>query len=390
MKRLALIFYAWKYDLIVLGLYSLTLAYMIKFYDVQSFDIKVHNFLLLDYLNEGHFPSPPGYYGAIYLVDQIFRYKYPLVLSALIILSFSFWWKYRLSFNCLQNQLPIDKKYIFLLTISLLFLSPIFIPAIDGSYWYLGKFTPTIWHNSTLIAVFPFCILLVKESLAWIETKNIKKIPILIGLGVLIMLIKPSFLFCFIPALPIFTYLQNPKEKSQIAFAIGIALILLLLLYLEKIWIFDLDPMIAKMYTVEERSEVTINPFRVHLHFSKEPIFDFLTSFPTTIIFLIFWGKKAFKSNLFGFSLLLLGFALAVYFIFSETGFRELHGNFYWQIPIALFFHYLSMVILVVKKFLNDEKKGTPAIVLFGIFYLIQFTFGLIYWHRLFFGHALN
>lgn len=390
MRRALQVFHRWKFDLIMLAVYFFTLAYMIKYYDVQSFDIKVHNFLLLDYLKEGAFPAPPGYYGAIYLVDLVFQYKYPLVLSALLILTFSFWWKYHLSFSWIQQQVRIDQRYVFLLTFSLLFISPIFIPSIDGSYWYLGKFTPTIWHNSTLIAVFPFCILLVRETLDWVASKEKKYLPRLLGLGVIIMLIKPSFLFCFIPALPVFAVWFYPQEKKMFAQAIGISITLLLLLFLEKLWIFDLDPMIAKMYTLEEQSQVVINPLRVHLHFSKEPIFDFLTSFPSTLVFLLFFGKKAFKSQIFLFSFLLLGFALAVYLIFAETGLRELHGNFYWQIPIALFLHYLSMVILVIQDFLKQGKRINLKIGIFGLVYLIQFLFGLVYWHRLFFGHALN
>ncbi|MBC6367509.1 hypothetical protein [Algoriphagus sp. AK58] len=390
MNRLIKFWSECKYDGFMLGLYFFTLAYMIKFYDVQSFDIKVHNFLLLDYLKEGYFPSPPGYYGAIFLLDKLIWYKYPLVLSALLILTASFWWKYHLSFTWIQESLQLKKNLTFFLTLSLLFLSPIFIPSIDGSYWYLGKFTPTIWHNSTLIAVFPFCILLVRETLDWLENPQRKKLINLLALSVLIMLIKPSFLFCYIPAFPIYAWLQNPREKKRLFTSLGLSGIVLFLLFLEKKWIFDLDPMIAKMYSPEERSDVVINPFRVHLHFSKEPFFDFLTSFPTTSVFLAFWGKKAFRSRFFGFSFLLLGFALAVYLILAETGFRELHGNFYWQIPVALFLHYLSMLIFVGEDFMESGRKMKLGFVLFCLMYLVQFSFGIAYWHRLFFGHALN
>lgn len=390
MSRLVGFFDRWKYDLLVLGMYFFTLAYMIKYYDVQSFDIKVHNFLLLDYLQEGYFPSPPGYYTAIFLLDLLIWYKYPLVLSALVILTASFWWKYRISLSMMETNLQIQQPFLFLLTASLLFLSPIYIPSIDGSYWYLGKFTPTIWHNSTLIASFPFCLLLFRQTLRWFASPEKKYLWQILGLSLVIMLIKPSFMFCFIPAFPVFTLIHFAKEKSRWAGAIVTSLVLLLILYLEKRWIFDLDPMIEKMYAPEERSSVIINPLRVHLHYSKEPWFDAITSFPTTLIFLIFWGKNAFKFPFFSFSSILLIFALAVYLIFSETGFRELHGNFYWQIPIALFLHYLSMVIWVGRNFIEKGKKISIPFLLFGLMYLTQVGFGLAYWHRLFVGHALN
>ena len=154
-------------DILVIGIYFFTLAFMIKYYDVQSFDIKVHIFYMMDYLAEGKFPAPPGYYFIIYVVDTFVQYKYPYVLAALLTLTFFSWWKYKITFSWLQKELNLDYRAIFLLVFSMLFLSPIFIPAIDDFYWYLGKFTPTIWHNSTIIAVFPFSILLFIQSLKW-------------------------------------------------------------------------------------------------------------------------------------------------------------------------------------------------------------------------------
>lgn len=380
----------WRFDILIIFLCLFTLAYMVKYYDVQTFDIKVHNFLLIDYLNEGAFPFPPGYFLLIYLLDFIISYKYPFVLSSLIVLTFFYWWKYNITYTWLLENVKFEPKYVFLITLSILFLSPIFIPAIDGPYWYFGKFTPTIWHNSTLITVFPFCILLVKKTLDWVEYKRNDSLIQLLGLGILIMLIKPSFMFCYIPALPIFAFSQTRKLSKELMFALGLSLVLFCLLVLEKFWIFDLDPMIDKLYTVEEQSKVVFRPLHVHLYFSKEPIFDFLSSFPTTFIFFILWGKKAFSSKFVTFSFILLVFAIAVYLLLSESGFREFHGNFYWQIPIALFLHYLSLLIFVFQGYLVNGRILTSKIIIFSTFYLVQVSFGLIYFLRLFTGYALS
>ncbi|GAB3218873.1 hypothetical protein J0A67_03665 [Algoriphagus aestuariicola] len=378
------------YDLVVVCLYFFTLAYMIKYFDVQSFDIKVHNFLLQDYLKEGAFPAPPGYYAILYVVDLIFRYKYPFVFSALLVLTFFFWLKFSITFRWLSKQLHISTFQVGLLSASLLFISPIFIPAIDGSFWYLGKFTPTIWHNSTLIAVFPFCLLLFFETLRWQIGGFNKALYSIFFLGLVIILIKPSFMFCYIPALPLYSWSQSLRFDRRFWTSCGFSMSFLAMLFLEKAWIYDLDPMIKIMYTPEERSTVVLDPLVVHLHFSKEPIFDLLCSFPSTLVFMLFWGRVGLKDKPFVFSFLLLVFSLMVYLLLAETGFRKFHGNFYWQIPIAMFLHYLCMVVVVVNQFVKEKKVGIRPFLVFSLVYLIQVAMGIAYWHRIFDGHALN
>ena len=63
--------------------------------------------------------------------------------------------------------------------------------------WYYGYFVPNIWHNSTLIFLFPFSILLYQKTLDVMNAKNvcfhdIVIISILVAVNVFI---KPSFFF---------------------------------------------------------------------------------------------------------------------------------------------------------------------------------------------------
>lgn len=382
-------YWTWVSHLGVAGMYFLTLAYMIKYFDVQSFDIKVHNFLLEDYLAQGAFPVPPGYYALIYGVDMLLRYKYPFVLSALLVLTVFMWLKFRITYRWLDQKLGIGDRQVALLSVSMLFISPIIIPYIDGSYWYLGKFTPTIWHNSTLITVFPFCLLLFFQTQRWEVSGDWRAWWGMLLLGILIVLIKPSFLFCYIPALPLYALLQDKGLGPRFWSSLVLSLVFLAMLFLEKAWIYEMDPMIDLMYTPEERSAVVLNPLRVHLYFAKEPFFDLLCSFPSTLVFMAFWGREALRDRSFVFSSILLVFALMVYLLLAETGFRELHGNFYWQIPIAMYLHYLCMLVFYVRKLRSEKRPGWQFYLFAGV-YLVQIGMGLAYWHRIFFGHALN
>ena len=93
-----------------------------------------------------------------------------------------------------------------LLTFTLMFFSPVFIYFFDGSIMYLGKFTSTIWHNSTTIFVFPFCLLLFIESLKYLKKPGEYSALKLLGISILIFLSKPSFLFSFIIVFPIICF----------------------------------------------------------------------------------------------------------------------------------------------------------------------------------------
>ena len=376
-------------DLLVVGLHLSTLLFLIKNYSLL--DIKVHNQLLGEYLAAGSFPIPPGYYFLIFLVDLVIRVKYAFVASSAIVLTFFQWWKYRLVFSSIQQEgLGLKTPAVFLLAFSFLFLGPIYLPMIDGRFWYLGKFTQTIWHNSTLICVFPFCILLVWKTFDWFRSGKLKDLGLMFLLGFIIILIKPSFLFCYIPALPLFIFIRDRELSKGLIQSLALVSALFAMLMVEKYLIFTWDPVLDSLYTPEEKSQMVVDPLRIWLHLSQEPIFDFVSSFPLLIGFLILRRKKAFESPLFGFSLLLLFFAVLVYLLFAETGFREFHANFYWQIPIALFLCHLSILQSVVKQFLVEGKKMKGRYILIFSLYIIQAASGIGYWLRIFTGSTLS
>ena len=371
-------------DFVLITVFFGTFYYMFR--EIPHIDLKDHLSLLQDYLDNNYFPIPPGYYGLIYALDLIIRVKYPFVASAVILLTFLMYFKYRATLDWIRTYFRNDysSSFIFAISISLLFLSPIYVPFIDKDYWYLGKFTPTIWHNSTLICVFPFCILLVKKTLEWLKENDKKRMLLMFFYAFIILLIKPSFLFCFIPAFPIYALLVTRRINKEVIIASSFSLVIFAFILLEKFLIFTWDPMINILYEDEQRSQIVLWPLHVWLKFAREPIFDFLSSFPLLIGYLFFWRKSAFQSSFFNFSLCLLSFAVLIYFILGETGFREYHGNFYWQIPIALYLNNLSILMVALKKYLNDNRKMDLALCTVSTVFIIQFLLGLGYWARIF------
>ena len=372
----------WIFDAVIISIYFLTVFILITRF--EEIDIKGHNRLLIAYLEAGYFPIPPGYYFLIYVFDLLIRIKYEFVASSAIVLTFFFWWKYRLVLSAFRQNIPsITPGFNFIVTLSFLFLSPIYFPLIDGEFWYLGKFTPTIWHSSTLVCVFPFCILLTLRTLKWVEKGEWVGLIILFLYGLVILLIKPNFIFCYIPALPLFVYFKELKFSKKFWGSVSLSLLLFLIILVEKYLIFTWDPVQDILYIQEEKSQVVINPFKVWFKLSREPIFDFVSSFPLLMVFLAFWNRKAFKSPMFTFSLVLLFFALLVFFLMAETGFREFHGNFYWQIPIALFLCNLSIVYTVLNEFFAKKKQMNVKYMVMICIYSLQALLGLAFWFRM-------
>jgi hypothetical protein len=389
MRRLIKSNQVWIFHLVVLLGYGFTIFFLIK-YVPYTVDIKVHNLYLIDHLALGYFPIPPGYYFLIYLLDFVFHIKYPFVVSSFLVITFFLWWKYRLIYGWFGGELSFRTSLIFGISASFLFLSPIFIPSIDGDFWYLGKFTQTIWHNSTLIVSFPFCILLFRKTFDWFETKENLDYYSLFALSLAILLIKPSFLFCYVPALPIYTFWREKQFSAHFWHSILLSVVVFFLILIEKFLIFSWDPMIEELYTAGEISKVVINPFFVWFYFSDQPFFDFISSMPLVLMYLILWRRKAFESQYFTFSILLLFFALLIYAVFAESGYRELHANFYWQIPLTLFLTHLSIVLAVAKSYLKNPNKYSIQVIVMVAIYLIQFGFGLAYWLRIFTGLTLS
>lgn len=370
------------FDLIIVSIYFTTLyVFLTKF---EGSDIKGHNYLLTTYLGSGYFPIPPLYYWLVYLIDMVIRVKYDFVASSVIVVTFFQWWKYKLVYISFERQkLGFKRITIFLLTLSFLFLSPIFIPAIDGDIWYLGKFTQTIWHSSTLIVSFPFSILLVWKTLEWQNSQKRIDLWIMFLLSVLLILTKPSFLFCYIPALPVFIYLQNYKFSRQVGKAVGFGIVLFALLLVEKHLIFTWDPGLDILYSENEKSQVIFSPMKIWLYLTGEPIFDFISSFPLLIVVLTIWKRKLFDSPLFKFSFLLLLFALLVFFLLAESGLREFHANFYWQIPIALFLCNLSIIHFVLAQFCENNKILNIKFITVAVIYCLQTILGIVFWLRI-------
>src|SRR5690606_31440131 len=139
---------------------------------------------------------------SILTLDWILSAEY--IFNTVLILSLFVVWKFLLAQKYLMESIPKSHMVLVsLLLLGLMFYFPVYVPGIDGSKLYLGKFTPTIWHNSTTIFAFAFSVLMFLKSIKYVEDPNNKSLLVLFLLGMLVLISKPSFLFVFIPCFPI-------------------------------------------------------------------------------------------------------------------------------------------------------------------------------------------
>lgn len=271
-------------------------------------------------------------------------YKEGFGLAALLILTGAGFLKYFWSLSYLKRYCPqVDSKYVNMFVFALMFFAPIILFWNDGKYWYLGKFTSVIWHNSTTLLSLPFSILLFYYSLIFFEDGNKRLLGAIYVICVVIILIKPSFIFSFLPAfIIILFFLEQQFSKTFNICLIG-ALSLIILIMIEKEIIYS-DGLLDHIYAGGSTSEIEIKPFFVWLSWSEHPVKDIVVSFLFAKFFVLFYFKVLIKDLHFIYSTLMLLIGLMIFFSLVETGHRILDGNFYWQVIISLSIWYLVLV----------------------------------------------
>ena len=348
-------------------------------------DLQLHIKILEIYLTNSHFPDPPLYYVTLYLIHFLFLSN-NFIYAAILVLSISCILKYNLVINYLnlgRTEIP-SSKWDFLV-FTLMFLSPIYIFMIDGNNWYLGKFTSSIWHNSTTIFVFPLCVWLFLESLKYLKGPNLFLTIKLLIISILILLAKPSFLLAFIVVFPIVCLMKFGWSSKYLLYTIILCMLTFISLIVEKKIIYNSNNALDKLIYNSEESHIIIAPFKVWLLWTKQPVLDIFSSFAFVISFLII-KYRHFKPNIeILYSLMLLLVSLLVFFIFAESGPRLHHGNFYWQIPISMLI--VNMVLLknliTGKRCAIDNSLNLMNVFkenkVIGVFYFLQFISGIFY-----------
>jgi hypothetical protein len=343
-------------------------------------DIQTHSRIVILFINQGSFPIPPLYYASIYLLSGLSTSVYTINKAAILVLSFALSMKFWATYQCAKyldnNQ---NKRLILLSFISftLLFIAPIFYD-LTTRWFYLGRLGITIWHNSTTIAVMPFVVWLFYYSLKYLDDSDStpqKYIFIILIMGIFNLLIKPSFLFAFIPIFPLMVlFREGFSTKFWISVSISIFLFSMILLQYYMIYHTQL---MSVVYQNDQRG-VGIALFKVWNMYSKNKVIDFLVS----LLFPILCGLLFFKKSLYNVSIqyasLLFGFSLMLGILLVENGQRMAHGNFFWQIYMS---NYLLFFVFSVFLFHQIRILGFRhyKIILLSFVWFLHLLSGVLY-----------
>lgn len=300
-----------------------------------------------------------------------------------ILLSISIAAKYLISALVIHTTiLSAERKNIALAALfGLISLVVIAIPYryISGeSYYYYASFSPTVWHNSTIIAAMPFSLLLFWWSAKELENPDKKRILSISLVAILLIFIKPSFLFIYCPIFGLLFFIKYQFKKKYIIHYTPIVVSgLLILLQWLTIYHFGTEALgkSSVIFAPLAHWNIWSNPNTLHI--------AIVASYLAPLIALYAIDKSLDWKSIYATVLVIA--ALLLYLFIAESGDRFAHGNFYWQIVPATNILYLLAFAKIAKGLINYQKNTKKvkytliistllmtAHVVYGIFYIFH------------------
>ncbi len=323
----------------------------------------------------------------VYLLVNVFSFFTANVtfteISLCFLLAFAGTYRYQLSLAKINEISGVEssKSWLnILLAISILFVFVIPIPGyfLGDYYMYIGSYSPTVWHNSTILFLFPFALILFDLSNKQLQAFETKRNWLILILIVLNLVIKPSYFLVFICAYPLMLLIQYGLQKQ---FWLGILPLVagMFILIIQYVVIYKISGPAAN-----DSSSVVFLPFYKNPELNEDMI-----NIPIAMIFSLFFPilysllniKKLYKNNLFIYTLLSFIFSVLIFFCISETGRRASHGNYYWQIVITTWFCFFVSLLALLKDLKLEGKtlKNKFLLSVFGIHVLM----GIVYFVRI-------
>jgi hypothetical protein len=242
-----------------------------------------------------------------------------------------------------------------------------------GKHWYLGQIPSSVWHNSTVIFLMPFSLLLFVLSYKQLLSPRRASILIITLLCILNILIKPSFFFAFAIAYPLMLLRRFGITKSLLhnLFPILIGCLVLIVMYY-CIYIMNFGSLSV------EKSGTAVKPFFVWSHFSSNIFTSLVLSLVFPIIFLGLYWKNLLNQLIVQYSIALYLAGIFIFSLAAETGPREFDGNFFWQSVVCSYILFMVLSSLFVREFRISGLGNWKNMAIF-IAFLMQVTSGFAY-----------
>lgn len=355
-------------------------------------DADTHNQMLLKFVRYGSFPVPPGYYAATYLLFSLVYFLHLNVfasdvailgLIAVVLLASAWFAKFWVTERLLKFLSPSTTASSFkisLLSLTLLFTAPIFYDLWNG-FFYSGRVATNVWHNSTTIFVMPWVLLLFRESITFLKSDKASSRNVLwvFVFGAICILIKPSFLFAFIPSFSLISVFRFGMLSKRSFLAIGLSTLLFAGVLLEAYIIYYLD--LYNIWYEGDKGSIVIAPFRFLTNVDSKILPNLLVSFTFPLLYLALKPRDLKENVAVQFSFIIMLFAFLIGALFEESGARANHGNLFWQ---AIMANYVFFCVISARVFLDDttSSSGVRKKTLLQVVYVLHVLSG--------FGYLIN
>lgn len=215
--------------LLSLGLY----AYLILYRQITEPDLREH-IRISNELIGGKLMAHPIFFILLQLLSGFTENSRALIFAAFLLFSLGFYLKYYFSLQLGETILKRPSSKAFSLIVLLCQISIGFVWMQDG--FVKASLSPNFFHNGTLLLSLPPSLYLLNQSLLFMRDGNPERRIRMLMSGVLILFIKPSFLFCWIPVMPLFMLLSEGPGKRLLTF-LQVALMLVFALIMQSFFL---------------------------------------------------------------------------------------------------------------------------------------------------------
>jgi hypothetical protein len=335
-------------------------AYLILFREITQPDLRDHIRISNQMFEGTHMPHP-----VFFLLLQVFsgfsKNSMALLFAAFFLFSLGSFLKIIFSIQLCETILK-EKASRLLLIIVLACQAAIgFVWLQDG--FVRSSLSPNFFHNGTLILSLPPSLYLLNQSILFLRDEDPKRKGRMILAGFMILLIKPSFLFCWIPVLPVFVLLFHGTSKKLLSI-LQVAVILIFALVLQSFFLRNSAVGFKLLFSPFTYFGTIPNHLRVFMAAVFFPLVSLLPGWQ-------YWKSKT------GILMLMLCFqGLLISFCFYDVIREIISPNMLWQSSIA---HYMMLLFAgTVLHELLAKRKYLPA-VLPAIALLAQVLSGMQY-----------
>lgn len=318
-------------------------------------DIPAHAELLQNTLHTGHWLPHPGLHVIVWAIlgfSSTPAWKSLIIIFTGITLAAILakhlltmvclsWWRTALGGDSSQsptettNQPPRGWN-LALLALGLCLAGPIWSPEIGWGNFYIGKFSPNLWHNPTLILAWPIIILHFVGILYYLHNPRSRTLYLVLICQAVATIIKPNYTVALVPALPLSLLLTTFRSRAWIKAVV--AQLVVATVFLLPQWF---------VLHTGQTSAIGWAPMAVVSHYSSFIPLTFLTSVAFPLITVIVLRKRVLTRPAIQFAGILFAVAAVEAYLFVEhsTGTEILDGNWFWGAHATLFLLFLVLVI---------------------------------------------